>query len=165
MMCRLFLIIIVATAMGTACNHYDYPASTPASSAAAALNQNLVSSYGTVTGNSSSHVSIQDMQCRGEDYVVTVHVGHNFEGVQYLALQYQVVYELSNGLPTFTQPMDTLVLDIAKSQADVVLTIPGANVLKPNSDILVRLKLKTRDVIEHTSAVESIHVTNACHAS
>lgn len=155
---RLILMMLVVAAAG--CTRYSYPPNTMQS--AAGVNADLVSSRVAPKTMGSSQVDVVSMSCESGNYALKVHYNHDFEKVDYITLQYQVVPKSSNTDPIFTKPTGLMDLDPWAIAGDVNLTIPGTLVTDKGSDILLRLKLKSRTVIEHLSAQEHVHISELC---
>jgi hypothetical protein len=129
---------------------------------AAGVNADLVSSRMAPKTLGSSQVDVTGMSCAGGDYALNVHYTHDFENVDYIILQYQVVPKSSNTNPIFTKPTGVLELDPWAIAGDANLTIPGKFVSEKDSDILVRLKLKSKTVLEHLSFQKQAHISELC---
>lgn len=157
---RIFLVAGLATV--SACNQYSYPES-PTRPASGVNEQLFSESAGLFRGGAT--VTITDLKCQGPDYVLTVHYDQSFEEVQHFSLQYQVSRPSPSTLPVFTQPTGIMALGRATPAGDVNLVIPGSQVIRDSSDILVRLKLSTPTVLEYTSGVELIHLDSLCPTS
>lgn len=160
MMSRMILVVLFVVMACTGCNRYSYPPNTMQS--AAGVNADLVSSRVAPKTLGNSRLTVEGMSCAGSDYAIKVHYEHDFEQVEYISLQYQVVPKSSNPEPIFTRPNGLIDLDPWSIAGDVTLTVPAKWVTEKGSDILLRLKLKSKTVIEHLSAQEQVHVSALC---
>lgn len=159
MMSRSILMMVMMAAVA-GCTRYGYPPNNMQS--AASVNADLVAAHGTPKTLGRSHVRVDDVSCAGADYAIKVHYEHDFEKVEYLNLQYQVMPKSSHTAPLFTRPSGLLELDPWSVAGDVTLTVPGKLVTEKDSDILLRLKLKSKTVFEHLSAQEQVHISELC---
>lgn len=157
---RLILVVLFVVMACMGCDRYSYPPNTMQS--ATDVNADLVSSRVAPKTMGTSQVDVLSMSCAGSDYALKVHYSHDFEKVEYLNLQYQIVPKTSNPDPIFTRPSGLLELDPWAIAGEVTLTVPGTRVTERGSDILLRLKLKSKTVIEHLSAQEQVHISELC---
>lgn len=157
---RWFLIVVGLTMLFAGCNRYSYPPK--ATLTASSANQNLIASLSAPNAAGSARLDVVDMSCQGSDHVINVHYDQGFDAVQFLDLQYQVVPKSSNGTRVFTQSTGTLAVQPPTASGDLALTIPGEQIPGKDSDVLLRLKLKTLTVVEYISPQEQIHISETC---
>lgn len=152
---------VIGLAIGVAgCNRYSYPANKPPT--ASSINQDIIASHGAPKVAGVANLEVTGMVCQGKDYVIKVHYDQGFEGTQFLGLQYQILPKSANDVRVFTQPTGMLEIKPPTSSGDVTLTIPGDNIPGKDSDVLLRLKLKTLTILEATSPQEQVHISETC---
>lgn len=157
---RLILWALAVVILESGCTHYSYPSNQP--SAASSLNADLIASRAAPKTAGSSFVNVASMACQGTDYVISAHYEHSFDKVIYASLQYQVVDPTAGQSPIFTVPTGIMDLDATQQTGDVQLVIPGSKVTEKNSEILLRLKLRSKTVFESLSPQEQVHVGELC---
>lgn len=157
---RFILWALAIAILESGCAQYSYPSNQPSS--ASSLNTDLIASYAVPKTAVSSFVNVLSMTCQGMDYVVTTHFEHGFDKVVYASLQYQVLNPTTGQGQVFTVPTGIMDLDATQQSGDVQLIIPGSKVTEKNSDILLRLKLRSNTVFESLSPQEQIHVSELC---
>ncbi len=155
----LFLVALVIATVEVGCTHYSYP---PHTETASSLNADLISSHDAPKALGSAIFDIKTMTCQGADYLLTVHYDTTFEDIQYADLQYQVIPNNPGAQILFTQPNGSMSLDPKQASGDVVLKVAANQVTEKDSDILVRIKLRSKIVMDFVSAQEQIHVTDLC---
>lgn len=157
---RWFLMVVGLAMLGAGCNRYSYPPK--ATVTASSANQNLIASLSAPNVAGSARLDVAEMACQGGDYAVKIHYDQGFDAVQFLDLQYQVVPKSSNVTHLFTQPTGFLEITPPAKSGDVTLTIPGDKVPGGDSDVLLRLKLKTLTIVEYVSPQEQLHISDTC---
>lgn len=158
---RLILWALAVVVLESGCTHYNYPPNQL--STASSLNSDLIASRAAPKMDGYSSVNVLSMSCQGSDYVVAAHYEHNFDKVIYAGLQYQVVDPVAGGSPAFSVPAGTMDLDATQQSGDVQLIIPGSKIVEKNSEILLRLKLRSKTVFESISPQEEVHVSTLCN--
>lgn len=156
---RKFLIVVGLAILVAGCNRYNYPHNAVTASS---VNQDIVASHSAPKTMGDAHLEVMGMTCQGSDYAVNIHYEQGFDDVQFLDLQYQVLPKSGNVNVVFTQPTGMLEIKPPVASGDVTLTIPGAKIPGKDSDVLLRLKLKTRLIVEYLSVQEQVHVSDTC---
>lgn len=154
------LVLIVAIALLAACTRYSYPENTAVPALSAQANLSSASSNGLTSASSSAQ--ILDVSCQGDNYSLRVAYQHGFEKVTYQDLQYQIYAESNNSLRQITKPTGIVAIDNLESEGEVSFVIPSASFEEKESDVVVRLRLKTRQIIEATSPYDIIHIAGGC---
>lgn len=157
---RMFLIVVGLAMLDVGCTRYSYPPNTPAT--ASSLNQDIIASHNAPKTLGRANLEVVSMACQGSDYAINVHYEQGFEDVRFLDLQYQALPKSGNGARTFTQPTGILEIKKPEVSGDVTLTIPGDKISGKDSDVLLRLRLKTLTVVEYVSVQEQVHISDVC---
>lgn len=157
---RQFLMVVGLAMLEVGCTRYSYPPN--ALPTASTINQDMIASLSAPKAPGVARLEVMGMTCQGTDYAITLHYEQGFEDVQFLDVQYQLLPRTSMGSPVFTQPSGFLEIKPPASAGDVTLTIPGDQVPGKDSDVLLRLKLKTLTVVEFISPQEQIHISDIC---
>lgn len=157
---RKFLIGVGLSVLAAGCNRYSYPPSNVTT--ASSVNQDIIASHSAPKTAGEAHLEVASVACQGSDYVVKVRYDQGFEDIQFLDLQYQVLPKSSNVNLLFTQPTGTLEIKPPAESGDITLIIPGDKIPGKDSDVLLRLKLKTRLIVEYLSAQEQLHISDIC---
>lgn len=157
---RKFLIGVGLAMLVAGCNHYSYPKSS--SPTASSINQDIIASHSAPKTAGEASLEVEGVACQGSDYVVKVHYVQGFEDIQFLDLQYQVLPKSGSATISFTQPTGMLEIKPPAVSGDVTLTIPGNQIPGKDSDVLLRLKLKTRLIVDYLSVQEQIHISDIC---
>ncbi|PIR20818.1 MAG: hypothetical protein COV45_04480 [Deltaproteobacteria bacterium CG11_big_fil_rev_8_21_14_0_20_47_16] len=153
--------LIIVAVVATACTRYSYPSSSamPALSAQA----NLSSSTSPNSLKSSSSAKIVDVACVGSDYQLRVSYQQDFDKVIQQDLQYQVFPESSEEIRQVTHPTGTVPIETVAPKGEVTFVIPATKFQESQSDIVLRLRIKSQQIIEATSPYDIIHVSHGCN--
>lgn len=157
---RWFPVVVGLAMLAAGCTRYSYPPNTPPT--ASSLNQDLIASLSAPKMAGVARLEVVGMACQGIDYEIKLRYDQGFDDVLFLDLQYQVLPKSSNGAQVFAQPTGILEIKPPAPTGDVTLTIPGAQVPGKDSDVLLRLKLKTVTIVEFISPQEQIHISDVC---
>lgn len=156
---RCVLVVLVLVGMAAGCKQYSYPEPAPT---AASLNYDLIAGRTAPLSVGKSHMEVRDLQCSGPDYVLSVYYEHDFLDAQFAELQYQTLRSSSTTSPVFTRPAGVLALAPEQTKEVVSLTIPADQMPGKDSDVLLRLKIKSPTVLEYISSQEEVHVEGEC---